>query len=189
VDSRTQQGLAQVNAKSAEANQKALQAGQAAEQANQAAMQASNRVTSLTNTVANLDNYRSVVDTTVHFGFDRYNLTPKAKKALDELGAELANAKHYIVVVDGNTDSVGSAEYNYLLSQRRADSVIHYLSTKYNVPAYKIYVIGLGKDKPVAANKSAKGRAENRRVDVRLMTNREEGATSAQAQQPQTMQR
>jgi hypothetical protein len=45
------------------------------------------------------------------------------------------------------------------------------LATKYNVPAHKIYVIGLGKDKPVESNKTSTGRADNRRVDVRLMTN------------------
>ena len=49
--------------------------------------------------------------------------------------------------------------------------MIQYLATKYNVPAHKIYVIGLGKDKPVESNKTSKGRADNRRVDVRLMTN------------------
>ena len=75
------------------------------------------------------------------------------------------------MVVDGNTDSVGSADYNYKLSQKRADEVIQYLASKYQVPAHKIYVIGLGKDKPLAENNNGKGRAENRRVDVRLMTN------------------
>ena len=66
---------------------------------------------------------------------------------------------------------MGPADYNYDLSQRRANSVIQYLATKYNVPAHKIYVIGLGKDKPVESNKTSTGRADNRRVDVRLMTN------------------
>jgi outer membrane protein OmpA-like peptidoglycan-associated protein len=66
---------------------------------------------------------------------------------------------------------VGSADYNYDLSQRRANAVIQYLASKYSVPAHKIYVIGLGKDKPVETNKTSTGRADNRRVDVRLMTN------------------
>jgi outer membrane protein OmpA-like peptidoglycan-associated protein len=189
VDARSQQGIQQVNAKTAEVDQKATAAGQRADKAQLAATQASNGVNALTTAVANLDNYKPVVETTVHFGFDKYNLTPKAKKALDQLGAEIPNTKHFIIVVDGNTDSVGSADYNYVLSQRRADSVINYLATKYSVPAHKIYVIGLGKDKPAAANQSAKGRAENRRVDVRLMTNMEQGSTSAQAQQPPSPQR
>jgi outer membrane protein OmpA-like peptidoglycan-associated protein len=182
VDARAQQGIQGVNDKAAQADQKAQAAGQTADQANTLAMNASQGVNRLTNQVINLDNYKPVVETQVHFGFDKYHLTDKAKEALDQLGAELPNAKHYIVVVDGNTDSVGSAQYNYMLSQRRADSVIQYLATKYNVPAHKIYVIGLGKDKPVAQNNSGKGRAENRRVDVRLMTNvvDQNNATSAQ---------
>ncbi|MFZ3210029.1 MAG: OmpA family protein [Terriglobales bacterium] len=171
TDARAQQGIQSVQAKAADADQKALAAGKSADDAQGLANQATNRVTSLTNTVANLDNYRPVIDTTVHFGFDKANLTPKAKQALDELGSDIPNAKHYIVVVDGNTDSTGPAGYNYQLSQRRADAVIQYLAEKYDVPAHKIYVIGLGKDKPAAPNTSTTGRAQNRRVDVHLMTN------------------
>lgn len=186
VDSRAQQGIQLVQTAAAAADQKALSAGQAADQAQNLANQATNRADSLTGVVANLDNYRPVVETAVHFGFDRFNLTPKAKQALDELGADLPNARHYIVVVDGNTDSVGSADYNYLLSKRRADSVIGYLVTKYQIPAHKIYIIGLGKDKPVAGNSNTAGRAKNRRVDVRLMTNIIEPApTSASSSVPQ----
>ena len=187
VDTRAQQGIQSVQAKASEADQKALNAGQAASQAQSSATQVANRATSLTNVVANLDNYKPVVETTVHFGFDKYNLTKKAKEALDQLGTELPNARHSIIVVDGNTDSVGSADYNYVLSKRRADAVIQYLSSKYDVPAYKIYVIGLGEDKPAAPNQNSKGRAENRRVDVRLMTNME-GSATAQAQQSQATQ-
>ncbi len=184
VDTRAQQGIQSVQAKAATADQKAMAAGQSADQAQNMANQAANRADSLTGTVANLDNYRPVVETSVHFAFDKYNLTSKARKALDELGAELPNAKHYIVVVDGNTDSVGPAAYNYVLSKRRADSVIQYLVTKYNIPAFKIYIIGLGKDQPAASNSNSSGRAKNRRVDVRLMTNINEPPTSASAASP-----
>jgi outer membrane protein OmpA-like peptidoglycan-associated protein len=121
--------------------------------------------------VANLDNYRPVAETSVKFGFNKDNLTPKAKEALDQLAGTIASTKGYIIALEGSTDSVGSSEYNYELSQRRANSVIQYLAAKYNVPAHKIYVIGLGKDKPVETNKTSAGRADNRRVDVRLMTN------------------
>jgi len=179
VDARAQQGIQAVQAKAAEADQKALAAGKSADDAQGLANQASNRVTSLTNTVANLDNYRPLVETTVHFGFDKAFLTSKAKSALDELGQDISDAKHYIIVLDGNTDSTGPADYNYQLSQRRASAVIQYLSEKYDVPAHKIYVIGLGKDKPVATNASTSGRAQNRRVDVRLMTNVAESQTAA----------
>jgi len=179
VDARASKGIQDVQAKAAEADQKALAAGKSADDAQSLANQASTHVTSLATTVANLDNYRPVIETTVHFGFDKADLTSQAKAALDELGQEIPNTKHYIVVVDGNTDSVGSSEYNYQLSQRRASAVIQYLAEKHSVPAHKIYVIGLGKDKPVAPNANRAGRAKNRRVDVRLMTNISEDQTAA----------
>ena len=181
VDSRAQQGIKDAQSKADQANQHALTAGQAADQAQSAANQASNRVTSLSNTVANLDDYKPVTEATVHFGFNKWNLTKDAQSDLDKLGDQLASAKHYIVVVDGNTDSTGPADYNYMLSQRRADAVIQYLAQKYQLPTYKIFVIGLGKDKPAQDNKSRQGRAENRRVDVRLMTNVAESGTQQSA--------
>ena len=60
----------------------------------------------------------------MHFGFDKSILTAKAKEALDQLGTEIPNAKNYTLVIDGNTDSIGSASYNYELSRRRADAVV-----------------------------------------------------------------
>jgi OmpA-OmpF porin, OOP family len=171
VDARAQAGIQAVNAKTAEVEQKTQTAAQNATQAQQVADTANGRVNVLTNTVANLDNYHVVAETSVKFGFDKDNLTKKAQEGLDQLAASLANTKGYIIALEGGTDSVGPADYNYDLSQRRANSVIQYLATKYNVPAHKIYVIGLGKDKPVESNKTSNGRADNRRVDVRLMTN------------------
>jgi OOP family OmpA-OmpF porin len=171
VDARAQAGIAAVNAKTADVEQKAQAAGQSAASAQQTADAANGRVGVLTNTVANLDNYHPVAETSVKFGFNKDNLTPKAMEALDQLAGTIASTKGYIIALEGSTDSVGSADYNYDLSQRRANSVIQYLASKYNVPAHKIYVIGLGKDKPVETNKTKAGRADNRRVDVRLMTN------------------
>ena len=177
VDARVQSGLAAVNAKTDQVEQKAQAAGQSAVQAQQVADAANTRVGVLTNTVANLDNYHAVAETSVKFGFNKDVLTPKAKEALDQLAGSIASTKGYIIALEGGTDSVGSADYNYDLSQRRANSVIQYLASKYSVPAHKIYVIGLGKDKPVESNKTSAGRADNRRVDVRLMTNTVGGST------------
>jgi OmpA-OmpF porin, OOP family len=179
VDARVQAGLATVNAKTDSVEQKAQTAGQNAAAAQQVADAANTRVGVLTNTVANLDNYHAVAETSVKFGFNKDNLTPKAKEALDQLAATIASTKGYIVALEGGTDSVGPADYNYDLSQRRANAVIQYLASKYNVPAHKIYVIGLGKDKPVETNKTSTGRADNRRVDVRLMTNSTDSTTPA----------
>jgi OOP family OmpA-OmpF porin len=171
VDARAQAGIQAVQAKAAEVDQKAVAAGQTADQAQTTANAATQRVDVLTNTVANLDNYRPVAETSVHFGFNQDNLTKKAKEALDQLATDVPNTKGYIVTVEGGTDSVGPADYNYDLSQRRANAVIQYLAAEHSIPAHKIYLIGLGKDKPVDSNKTSEGRAKNRRVDVRLMTN------------------
>jgi OOP family OmpA-OmpF porin len=171
VDARAQSGIQAVNAKTADVEQKAQAAGQSAASAQQMADTANSRVGVLTSTVANLDNYHPVAETSVKFGFNKDNLTSKAKESLDQLAGSIASTKGYIIALEGSTDSVGSAEYNYDLSQRRANAVIQYLASKYNVPAHKIYVIGLGKDKPVESNKTSTGRADNRSVDVRLMTN------------------
>jgi OOP family OmpA-OmpF porin len=171
VDARAQAGIQDVNTRTAAADQKAQAAGQAASQAQTLADNAVHRVDTLTNAVANLDNYRIVSETAVHFGFDKDALTKQAKDELDQLATTVPNTKGYIITVEGGTDSVGPADYNYSLSERRADSVIQYLSSKYNIPAHKIYLIGLGKDKPVDDNKRREGRAANRRVNVRLMTN------------------
>ena len=171
VDARAQAGIQQVQAKASEVDQKAQAARQQADQAQTLADTATKRVDVLSNAVANLDNYRPVAETSVLFGFDKDNLTKKDKDALDQLAAEIPNAKGYIITVEGGTDSIGDKDYNYGLSERRANSVIQYLASKYNVPAHKIYLIGLGKDKPVETNKTSTGRAKNRRVDVHLRTN------------------
>jgi len=181
VDQRAQAGIQAVQAQAAAVDQKALAAGSEADKAQLSANSASQRVDILTNTVINLDNYRPVVETAVHFGFDRDNLTKEAKEAIDQLAASVATTKGYIITVEGATDSVGSSEYNYDLSQRRANAVIQYLAAEKNVPGYKIYLIGLGKDKPVESNKTRDGRAKNRRVDIRLMTNTGASTTPAQA--------
>jgi OmpA-OmpF porin, OOP family len=181
VDQRAQAGIQDVQTRAAAADQKALAAGSDADKAQMAANTATQRVDMLTNTVINLDNYRPVVETAVHFGFDKDNLTKDAREAIDQLAASVATTKGYIITVEGATDSVGSSEYNYELSQRRANAVIQYLASEKSVPAYKIYLIGLGKDKPVESNKTRDGRAKNRRVDIRLMTNTGGENTPAQA--------
>ena len=181
VDARAQAGIQAVQAKAAEVDQKALAAGKTADDAQTTANAATKRVDTLTQTVVNLDNYRPVAETSVHFGFNKDNLTKKAKEALDQLATDVPNTKGYIVTVEGGTDSVGPSDYNYDLSQRRANAVIQYLASQHNVPAHKIYLIGLGKDKPVDSNKTADGRAKNRRVDVRLMTNTSGGDNPAPA--------
>ena len=183
TDARAQAGIAGVDAKAAAADQKAQAAGQQADQAQQLATTTNAGVSDLTNRVVNFDNYHPVTETAVHFGFDKAVLTAKDKGELDEIGSQIPTVKNYIVQIEGRTDSVGNADYNYQLSQRRAAAVTQYLASKYGVPPHKIFVIGLGKDQPVDQNTTSHGRAENRRVDVRLMTNNLEQPQAAEAGQ------
>ena len=179
VDGKAQQGIQAAN----QADQKAIAAGDSADQANQKANHVAGGLNGLQGTVENLDNYKATANTTIQFGFNKATLSKADKQALDDFAQQLAGQKHYIIQVQGYTDGVGSVEYNNQLSRRRADAVIQYLAAKHNVPPYRIYLIGLGMDNPVAQNTNASGRAKNRRVDVQLMTNSLE-STSAQATAP-----
>jgi OOP family OmpA-OmpF porin len=175
---RTTQGISKAQQSADSATQSAQSAGQAANKAQQNAQEAVNRADSLGSLVANLDNYKQVGSASVNFGFDKSTLTRDGKAQLDQMGSQLASTKSYILEVTGGTDSVGSAEYNYQLSQRRAEVVVQYLASKYNVPAHKFYLIGIGKDQEVATNKTAAGRAKNRRVEVQVLSNMQ-GASAA----------
>ena len=137
----------------------------------QSAQDAYNHVDSLAGVVANLDHYKPLADVSVTFGFDKSVLTASDRKELDDLAAQLTSARGYILQVTGGTDTTGDADYNYRLSQRRADAVVNYLAVKYNVPAHKFYFVGIGKDNQIASDKTAAGRAKNRRVDIQLLSN------------------
>jgi OOP family OmpA-OmpF porin len=171
TDERAQRGISGAQSAADAANTHALAAGTAADAANNAALGASNRVDSLNGVIANLDQYKKLSDVSVTFGFDRTALTASDKQELDSLAGNLASTRGYILEVTGGTDTTGNADYNYKLSQRRADAVVDYLSTKYNVPPHKFYLVGIGKDVQVATDKTAAGRAKNRRVDIQLLSN------------------
>ncbi len=175
---RAKAGIANAQSAANTADQHAMAAGQAANTANSSAQEAYNRVDSLTGVVANLDNYKQLNDVSVTFAFDKAVLTSADKKQLDELASSLASVRGYILAVTGGTDSVGDANYNYQLSQRRADAVVNYLATKYNIPPHKFYLIGIGKDQQVASDSTAAGRAQNRRVNIKLMSNMADKAPS-----------
>jgi outer membrane protein OmpA-like peptidoglycan-associated protein len=171
TDERAQAGIKQAQGAADSATQSAQNAKQASGQAETAANDAVHRADSLDQVVKGLDNYRSAWNVSVTFGFDKAVLTKDDKQQLDELAGNLGSQKSYILEVTGGTDSAGSAQYNYELSQRRADAVVQYLASKYGVPAHRFYLIGIGKDKEVAPNNTAEGRKKNRRVDIRMLTN------------------
>lgn len=180
VDSRAQQGIQQAQNSANQAQQNAQNATQAANTAQSSAQDAVTRADTLAGVIANLDNYKQVGDVSVNFGFDKATLTKAEKAKLDDFGSQLANARSYVLEVTGGTDSVGSKEYNYALSDRRAMAVVQYLASKYNIPAHKFYLIGLGKDVEVDTNKTAQGRAKNRHVEVQLLSNSGDATQPAQ---------
>jgi outer membrane protein OmpA-like peptidoglycan-associated protein len=179
TDQRAQAGIANANTAAGSANQHALAAGESADAAGRTAQDAVNRADTLAGVVANLDNYKPVSDVSVTFGFDKSILTADDRKQLDDFAASLTTTRGYLLEVTGGTDSIGNADYNYQLSQRRADAVVTYLATKYNIPPHKFYLIGIGKDVEVADNKTPAGRAQNRRVEIKLMSNAASAATEA----------
>ncbi len=171
TDQRAQTGIQQAQTAAEAAAQNAQNAAKAATDAQTAANDAVHRADSLDSVVKGLDSYKQIADVTVTFGFDKAVLTQDDKSQLDDFASKLGSAKSYILEVTGGTDSTGSAQYNYDLSQRRADAVVQYLASKYNVPAHRFYLIGIGKDQEVASNDTAEGRKKNRRVQVQLLTN------------------
>jgi OmpA-OmpF porin, OOP family len=181
TDQRAQAGIAKAQDAANAADQHAAVAGQAADAAGQSAQEAVNRVDSLSGVIANLDNYQQLSDVSVTFGFDKSVLTKDDRAQLDDVATSLTSARGYILEVTGGTDSVGDAQYNYQLSQKRADAVVNYLSAKYNIPPHKFYLVGIGKDDAPADNKTAAGRAQNRRVEVKLMSNMQQPAAAQSA--------
>jgi OmpA-OmpF porin, OOP family len=176
VDDRAQAGIKQVQGAADSATQNAQNATKAAGDAETAANNAVHRADSLDSVLKGIDNYKPVANVAVNFGFDKAVLTNDSKEQLDSFAQQLGSAKSYILEVTGGTDSTGPADYNYDLSQRRADAVVQYLATKYNVPARRFYLIGIGKDKEVAPNDTAEGRKQNRRVEIKMLSNSTEAA-------------
>jgi OmpA-OmpF porin, OOP family len=101
---------------------------------------------------------------------------------LDALAANIAKNKRYFIAVEGFTDRTGSKQYNEALSRERADSVTEYLVAKYDIPIYRIHMIGLGEEKPVDEAHTRAARAKNRRVEVKVFSADESYAVSSQLQ-------
>jgi len=128
--------------------------------------------------VANLDDYKPADQGVVHFGFDKDTLTPEAQQELDRLASSVTERKRYFVTVEGFTDHIGPEDYNYQLSRRRADRVVRYLVAEHGIPVQRVYVIGLGKNRPVEEAKTREARAQNRRVEITVFNADAAGAVA-----------
>ncbi len=100
------------------------------------------------------------------FDFNKAVIKQKYYGKLDQIAEDMKNDPSLKVEVQGYTDSIGSAKYNMKLSQRRANAVRNYLIKKGGISADRITAVGYGETKPVASNKTKKGRAQNRRVEI-----------------------
>jgi OmpA-OmpF porin, OOP family len=105
------------------------------------------------------------------YDFDKATLKPEGKAKLDELASKIKDFTLEVVIAVGHTDSVGSDAYNQKLSLRRAESVKAYLVSK-GIEANRVYTEGKGKKQPLADNKTADGRAKNRRVEIEVVGTR-----------------
>ena len=104
-------------------------------------------------------------DSGILFDFNSDALKPTAKTNLDNLAANLASFGDSKLVLVGHTDSVGTAQYNQSLSERRSRSVGNYLILK-GVPSVRVEVSGRGESEPIQSNDTEVGRSANRRVEV-----------------------
>jgi outer membrane protein OmpA-like peptidoglycan-associated protein len=140
VDSRSQAGIKNAMNSANTADQHAQDAANRANSAQTLAGNASTRTDSLGHTVGNLDQYQTVSSTAVKFAPGRTALGPTGKSDLDNLATTLGNEKGYIIEVQGYSKS------GVQTSQAMADSVVRYLVTEHQVPVYRIYKTGLGKN-------------------------------------------
>jgi OOP family OmpA-OmpF porin len=106
--------------------------------------------------------------TDMFFDFDKSVLKPAGKAKVDELVTKINNIKLEVVIVVGHTDWIGTNAYNQRLSVRRAEAVKAYLVSK-GIEKNRIYTEGKGENQPVADNKTAEGRAKNRRVEIEVV--------------------
>ncbi len=105
------------------------------------------------------------------FDFDKAVLKKEGKAQLDELTSKLQGLNLEVIIAVGHTDSIGTDAYNQKLSIRRAEAVKNYLKSK-GIEASRIYTEGKGEKQPVADNKTAAGRAKNRRVEIEVVGTR-----------------
>jgi len=159
VDSRAQAGIHRAMDAANTADQHAQNAANTANSAQTLANTASTRTDALNTTVGNLDQYSEVTSASVPFARGRTALGPKGKADLDDLAAKLAGEKGYIVEVQGY--SRGGVQ----TSQAMADSVVRYLVEQHQVPLYRIYRTGMGRDTAKTDDRIANG------VRVSLMHN------------------
>jgi outer membrane protein OmpA-like peptidoglycan-associated protein len=179
---QTQGRIQQDEARIGQVDQKAEAAGKSAEaaqnSANQAAQAARTVNTRVDQVAADVASGRKLMyEVTLsedqgNFKFGKTDLPDEAKAKIDEVVGQLKGqaGKDLYIEVEGHTDNVGSKDTNYELGLERAEAVKRYLYMQHQIPLHKINVISYGEEKPVAPNNTRDGRAQNRRVVIRVLS-------------------
>ena len=123
--------------------------------------------------VSALDDYDVGETVAVNFRVNSAVLSPEAKRELDDFATRALSSKGFMIEVAGHTDATGSESKNFRLSRARADSVVQYLAVNHKIPLRRFVTpMGFGKTEFVAENSTSTGRAQNRRVEVKMLVNR-----------------
>jgi len=154
-----------------EVDQKAAAAGTAANEAREAASSAHSRLETIDAASKRLVYEVTISEDKGNFGSNRFEIPEEARAEIDELVAQLkANPNGAWIEIEGHTDATGSETYNLQLGQKRAEQVKRYLYEEHQVPLHKMNVISFGEEKPIAPNNTRDGRAQNRRVVIKVLT-------------------
>lgn len=117
------------------------------------------------------DSIRLIMPGNITFKTDSADINSSFYSVLNSVAKVLNKYNNSTVMVSGHTDSTGSAEYNLDLSRERANSVASYLQGQ-GVKSSRFEVLGLGSSNPIASNDTANGRAQNRRVEIKIIPNK-----------------
>jgi len=152
------------------ADSKAVNAGQRADTAKTTADAATSKADAVEKASKRLIYEVVLSEDKGNFKFGKAAVPEEATAELDQLVEKLkAEPNGAFIEIEGHTDNAGSKELNYKLGLERAENVKRYLYEHHQVPLHKINVISYGETKPAASNKNKAGRAENRRVVVRIL--------------------
>ena len=144
-----------------------------AEEARREASAARETADSAHERISSLDDYDVQDEAVVNFALNSAVLSAEARRQLDDLAAKATAARGFVIEVSGHADATGTAARNFQLSQRRAEAVVQYLAVNHHIPMRRfITPMGYGKTTAVADNGTAAGRAQNRRVEVKVLVNR-----------------
>jgi outer membrane protein OmpA-like peptidoglycan-associated protein len=163
--------IGEVDQKASAADQRAQAAGQRADAAYSAADRVNMRADAIEKSSKRLVYEVVLTEDKGGFKFGKTKMPDEMQAQIDELVAKLkANPNGGYIEIEGHTDNVGTKDVNYKLGLERAEAVKRYLYENQQIPLHKINVISYGEEKPIAPNKTKDGRAQNRRVVIKVLS-------------------